>query len=103
MLTSRSLSAALVWVGLFCGCGRNSITGQQPSRAGGPEAEQPPAAATPTPDCTATGAWRTRKPMNVPAVFAATVALPNGRIFVISGFAPYGQPRRLTNAVRVYD
>jgi N-acetylneuraminic acid mutarotase len=41
--------------------------------------------------------------MNVPAVFAATVALPDGRIFVISGFSAYGTPRRLTNAVRVYD
>jgi hypothetical protein len=41
--------------------------------------------------------------MNLPAVFAGTVAVPDGRIFVISGFAPYGRPRRLTNAVRVYD
>jgi N-acetylneuraminic acid mutarotase len=41
--------------------------------------------------------------MNVPAVFAATVASPDGRVFVISGFSDYGRPRWLTNAVRVYD
>ena len=41
--------------------------------------------------------------MNVPAVFAGTVAVPDGRIFVVSGFAPYGKPRQLTNAVRVFD
>jgi N-acetylneuraminic acid mutarotase len=41
--------------------------------------------------------------MSVPAVFAATAAVPDGRVFVISGFAAYGRPRRLTNAVRVYD
>src|SRR6516162_9552388 len=41
--------------------------------------------------------------MNLPAVFAGTVAVPDGRIFVISGFGPYCTPRRLTNAVRVYD
>ena len=102
-MLSWSVPAALVWGELLCGCGGNSTTGQQPSRAAEPEAVQPASAATPAPDCTATGAWRTRKPMSVPATFAATAALPDGRVFVISGFAPYGKPRRLTNAVRVYD
>jgi N-acetylneuraminic acid mutarotase len=36
--------------------------------------------------------------MKVPAVFAGTVAVPDGRIFVITGTA-----KRLSGAVRVYD
>jgi N-acetylneuraminic acid mutarotase len=39
--------------------------------------------------------------MKVSATFAGTVAVPDGRIFVISGLA--GRRRRLTDAVRVYD
>jgi N-acetylneuraminic acid mutarotase len=106
MLPSGSLSAALVWGVLSCGCGGNPTTGtgQQPSGAAAePGAERPTATATPIPENTAVGAWRTRKPLSVPAAFAATAAVPDGRVFVISGFAPYGRPRRLTNAVRVYD
>jgi N-acetylneuraminic acid mutarotase len=103
MRTPRSLSAALVLGGVLCECGGNSTTHGQPSKATESRVEQSEPAATPPPDCTPTGMWRTRKPMNLPAVFAGTVAVPDGRIFVISGFAPYGRPRRLTNAVRVYD
>jgi N-acetylneuraminic acid mutarotase len=39
--------------------------------------------------------------MKVSAIFAATVAVPDGRIFVLSGLAR--RQRRLTDAVRVYD
>src|SRR4051794_30409761 len=97
MRTPRSLSAALVWGGVLCECGANSTTHGQPSKPTEARVEQSEPAATPPPDCTPTGTWRTRKPMNLPAVFAGTVAVPDGRIFVISGFAPYGRPRRLTN------
>ena len=103
MRTPRSLSAALVLGGVLCECGGNSTTHGQPSQPTESRVEQSEPAATRPPDCTPTGTWRTRKPMNLPAVFAGTVAVPDGRIFVISGFAPYGRPRRLTNAVRVYD
>ena len=102
-MRTPSLSAALVLGGMLCECGGNSTTHGQPSKPTESRVEQSEPAATPPPDCTPTGTWSTRKPMNLPAVFAATVAVPDGRIFVISGFAPYGRPRRLTNAVRVYD
>ncbi len=41
--------------------------------------------------------------MNRGAVFAGTVALPNGRIIVISGSTTDNGKRKITNAVRVYD
>ena len=100
----------LRWVGASC-CA--AVAGTRPpasSRARRPSPKAvPPASAATTAldgresDCTATGSWRTRKPMTVPATFAATPALPDGRVFVVGGFAPCGKPRRLTNAVRVYD
>jgi N-acetylneuraminic acid mutarotase len=46
-----------------------------------------------------TGTWKQRQPMKVPALFAGTVVVPDGRIFIISGLSN----RKLTNAVRVYD
>ena len=103
MRTSWSLLAVFVWGWLLCGCAGNSIAHGQASKPTESRVEQSePTDNTPL-DCTSTGTWRTRKPMNLAAVFAGTVAVPDGRIFVISGFAAYGTPRRITNAVRVYD
>ena len=57
----------------------------------------------PPSDSTVPGTWQICKPMNRGAVFAGTVALPNGRIFVISGRTTDNGIRKITNVVRVYD
>src|SRR5262245_42931106 len=103
MRTPRSLSPAFVWGALLCGCGGHSTTDGQTGKPTESRAEHSGSGVAAGSDCTKTGTWRTRTPMNLPAAFAGTVAGPDGRVFVSSGFAPYGKPRRLTNAVRVYD
>ncbi len=57
----------------------------------------------PSSDRAATGMWTPLRPMNQGAVFMGTVALPDGRIFVISGRTTVNGKRKRTNAVQVYD
>ena len=102
LLSFRLLSAALLSGTLLIASGSNSTTNSATEKAACPGAEQLKPAAIPSLDCTTTGTWTTRRSMNLPAAFAGTVALADGRIFVISGFCPYGKPRQLTNAVRVF-
>ena len=49
------------------------------------------------------GGWTALESMKQGAAFAATVALPDGHIFVISGRTNDNGKRKVTHAVRVYD
>jgi N-acetylneuraminic acid mutarotase len=78
-------------------------TTDQRSKAAMPPAEPFKPVAAPLSDSSIPGGWRTCKPMTRGAEFAGTVALPDGRIFVISGRTTDNGKRKVTRAVRVYD